>query len=260
MSSALPYINQWHSDSMPIQADGADLLIEPRPHPRLHRSALAAPPSSDQACDGKQLIGYGNMRRSELLSGSATAKQITTMENADLDVLLGAMGAVIRAYVKDSAHHRRSVLQPSAAFDEDMHPLDVSGIWRCAPTANVVEAFVRAIVVALELDELSLVIALVLLERAMGKDHKGLVICERTWRPALLMSIIVASKVVYDEKVFLADYREQLPELCLDGISAQELAFLTLINFNTSVRRGQYAKYYYALEDVGRSNRRRCIK
>ena len=34
--------------------------------------------------------------------------------------------------------------------------------------------------------------------------------------------------------------------------SAQELAFLTLLNFNTNVRRAQYAKYYYALEDVSR--------
>ena len=258
MSSSLPYLSQWHSDAGHDQADGEDLLIEPRPHPRLHRSALAAPPpSSDHLCDSNKLLGHGDLRRSELPSNSKTAKQITTMENADLDVLLKAMGAVVRAYVKDSAQNRRGVLQPSKAFDEEVHPLDVSGIWRCAPTANVVEAFVRAIVVALELDELSLVIALVLLERAMGKEHKGLVVCERTWRPALLMSIIVASKVVYDEKVFLADYREQLPELCLDDVSAQELAFLTLINFNTSVRRGQYAKYYYALEDVGRSNRGR---
>ena len=52
--------------------------------------------------------------------------------------------------------------------------------------------------------------------------------------------------------MFLADYREQLPEYNLDVASKQEVAFLTLLNYNTVVRRGQYAKYYYALEDVAR--------
>ena len=32
----------------------------------------------------------------------------------------------------------------------------------------------------------------------------------------------------------------------------QEMAFLALVNYSTTVRRGQYARYYYALEDVSR--------
>ena len=47
----------------------------------------------------------------------------------------------------------------------------------------------------------------------------------RTWRPALLMAIVVASKVVYDEKVFLADYREQLPQ-CERKFDVRHLAAL----------------------------------
>ena len=66
------------------------------------------------------------------------------------------------------------------------------------------------------------------------------------------MAIVVSSKVVYDEKVFLADYREQLPHYQLERATQQELAFLTLLAFNVTVRRGQYARYYYALEDVAR--------
>ena len=102
----------------------------------------------------------------------------------------------------------------------------------------------------LELDESSIIIALILLERAMG-SHK-LVLAARTWRCALLTAIVIASKVVYDEKVFIADYRDQLPEFCLDASSRQEVVFLTVVNYGTVVRRGQYAKYYYALEDVSR--------
>ena len=67
------------------------------------------------------------------------------------------------------------------------------------------------------------------------------------------MSIVVASKVVYDEKVYLADYREQLSEFSLVSAPKQESAFLGLCGYSTTVRRGQYAKYYYALEDVART-------
>ena len=55
------------------------------------------------------------------------------------------------------------------------------------------------------------------------------------------------------EKVFLQDYREQLPQYCLEHATQQEMGFLTLLGYNTTVRRGQYAKYYYCLEDVARA-------
>ena len=75
----------------------------------------------------------------------------------------------------------------------------------------------------------------------------------RTWRPSVLTAIVVASKIVYDEKVYLADYREQLSEFSLVSAPKQESAFLGLCGYSTTVRRGQYAKYYYALEDVART-------
>ena len=182
------------------------------------------------------------------------------MENANIDAMLIGIAAVVRAYTRESAaampRYGRIILsgRPDApksrgniAFDEEIHPLDHSGAWRRVPTTEIVEEFVRRVVVALELDESSVVLGLILLERAMASTPP-FQLAARNWRPALLMAIVVASKVVYDEKVFLADYREQLPQLNLKGAPQQELAFLALIGYNTTVRRGQYAKYYYALE------------
>ena len=239
----------WHTPTTATSLDdGDDAPITPRSRsrPHLRQSAMTARSPEKQSCestvDGGDAAMRGCLRRSELAATSPLAKEITTMENADLDVIIVAMGAVIQAYARDSAQKRRPVLEPSMAFDEERHQLDASGAWRHPPTAKAVEDYTRTIVTVLELDELSLIIALVLLERAMGREHNGLVVCARTWRPALLVAIVIASKVVYDEKVFLADYREQLPALRFDEMPARELAFLNLINFNTSVRRGQYAR------------------
>jgi hypothetical protein len=165
-----------------------------------------------------------------------------------------ALAAVVRAYTCEAARAKRpSPNSASAIFDEEVHPLDDSGTWKDTPNASTIQEYVAEMVVALELDESSLVMGLIFLERAMASAQAPLSISARTWRPALLMAIVVASKVVYDEKVFLADYRDQLPHLCLDEASTQERAFLTSLSFNTTVRRGQYAKYYYALEDVART-------
>jgi hypothetical protein len=223
------------------------LSIERRPRTQLRRSALAA--SSRQM--GADTQAPGKLRQSELKARSPRAASIVTMENADLDEIVIAFAAVLRAYCADAAAKPRQLAAGSALFDEAARALDASGQWRHVPKQATVEAFVRTVQLALELDEASLVIGLVLLERAIGGDE-GLAVTARTWRPAALLAIIVASKVVYDEKVFLADYRDMLPELALDGLAAQEIAFLRLVGYNTSVRRAQYAKYFYALQDVAR--------
>lgn len=231
--------------------EDALLAIEPRPRNKkdLRRSAMA-PNSQKEENPAKG----GSLRRSELPSSSVLGLSITTMENADVDAIILAIGAVVQAYAKDAVSKSGWRLARNAeVFDEDVNPLDASGQWRYVPKAQTIEVFVRTVQVALELDESSLVIALILLERAMGPNSSGLVLCARTWRPATLIAIVIASKVVYDEKVFLSDYREMLPELCLDAAAVQELELLKLISYNTTVRRGQYAKYYYALEDVARS-------
>ena len=216
----------------------------------LRQSAL--PPSSQKLADPTAL----KMRYSDLTWSASKGSLITTMENADVGSIVLAVSAVIQAYVRESKPMLfTSCISELGIFDERRYPLD-SSLKSLHPLhLHTVETFVRMIQIALELDELSLVIALILLERAMDSETNGLTLNAWTWRPTLLTAIIVASKVVYDEKVFLADYRDQLPGLSLDAASAQELKMLEVIRYNTSVRRGQYATYYYALEDIARSKR-----
>ena len=223
----------------------------------LRASAMAAPsitPStSDVQTDELDIqAGTAMLRQSALPADSASAKQIITMENADVDAMITALAVVIHAYTKEAATQRKHVGPGGGCFDEQDHPLDNSSSWKQVPAASRIKTFLRNVVVALELDESSLVIGLILIERGMSANDNPLVISARTWRPTLLMGIVVASKIIYDEKVFLADYRDQLPLLKVTNAPEQERTFLAQIGYNTTVRRGQYAKYYYALEDVAR--------
>ena len=81
-----------------------------------------------------------------------------------------------------------------------------------------------------------------------------------TWRTGILTSLMVAAKVVFDEKVTLDECREQLPKINLDRAHELEASFLSMLSYRTVVRRAQYARYYYALQDVVLTYERLCSK
>lgn len=235
----------------------ANTNFQSKPRPErgsMRRSALAAcqapsPATQEAQPEAGSRDSASSLRQSEMPSGSFKAQGITTMENADIEAMIIALASVVRAYTREAARKKVSKNKDGGVkFDESQYPLDTKAGWKLVPRATTIECFLRRVTIALELDESSLVIGLILLERAMGASPAPLLLTSRTWRPALLIAIVIASKVVYDEKVFLADYRDQLPDLNLEHASAQELAFLELVGYNTTVRRSQYAKYYYALE------------
>ena len=263
-------LDRAESSKVPSPPD-SHLDFTPKRRVSMRRSALAMTADlarkEEEAAEGRKRCEP--LRQSALPANCQRAQAITTMENADVDAMIIGLAAIVRTYTRDNAPAVTSSSSKSSSkkrvekktlppeeryFDEETYPLDGSGAFRRAPTAKEVEKFVMEIVIALELDESSVVIGLILLERAMTtRAEAPLHLTPQTWRPALLMAIVVASKVVYDEKVFLQDYREQLPQYCLEHATQQEMGFLTLLGYNTTVRRGQYAKYYYCLEDVARA-------
>ena len=175
------------------------------------------------------------------------------MDNADLDSIIGAVAAVITAYVEESHRTGSNVQKTWTVFDEADQPLDDSGCWESTPEPSVVISFLKRIQVALELNDACVVIALILIERLSLTSGRASVLHIRTWRRSLLMALVVASKSVYDEKILLTDYTKMLGPhmaLSLKALQQQERCFLHMLNFSTVVYRQQYAQYYYALLDV----------
>ena len=78
--------------------------------------------------------------------------------------MIVALAAVVRAYTRDAARTKKLVQEGGELFDEDVHPLDGSESWKLVPRVSTVENFLRTVVVALELDESSVVIGLILLD------------------------------------------------------------------------------------------------
>jgi|TARA_B110001469_G_C9585273_1_gene290323 hypothetical protein len=196
-----------------------------------------------------------NLRRSALASNATEAQEISTLHNADLDTIICAVARVVYQYTvrNDSVRIGKSEASSSSQqtldlFDEARHPLDDSGVWTAVPSMGTIEDFLYDIQEGLQLEDTCIVTALVMLERAVYGS--SLVVAPRTWRVALLIALVIASKVVFDEDVFLGDFRANIAWLNDDvDLSEQEAVFLSMIDYNTMVNPRQYAQYYYALLD-----------
>lgn len=188
----------------------------------------------------------GRMFRSTMSSSEPSANAIVTMENANVDLIVNAVAKVLCAYTVQAETHPGPPAE--VLFDEARHPLDRSGIWTHQPEGACFEQFVRNIHEALDLNDACGVLGLVFLERLLRVRQNMLT--RRTWRPVLLVALIIASKSVYDESMHLSDFRERLPQLNLAHLADQEVAFLIAINYDVLVQRRQYAQYYFALLDV----------
>ena len=196
-----------------------------------------------------------NLRRSALTSNATEAQEISTLDNADLDTIICAVARVVYQYTvrNDSVRIGKSEAPSSTQqaldlFDEARHPLDDSGAWTAVPSVGTIEDFLYDVQEGLQLDATCIVTALVMLERAVYGS--SLVVAPRTWRVALLMALVIASKVVFDEDVFLGDFRSKIAWLNHNvHLSEQEAVFLSMIDYNTMVNPRQYAQYYYALLD-----------
>lgn len=195
------------------------------------------------------------LRRSvDCIFSSPLAAEVPTIANGlSLEDTTFAFSRVLAMYCL--ADERQMPLGADAlCFDEEAFPLDGTGLWRAAPSRHAAEAFLWRLQRRLNLDEACLIYSLILLERVM-KMRRGEQLCglftARTWRSALITAAILSTKVLYDEKVYLGDFRSALPEFRLEHIGAAEIKFLQLIGFRTLVSSQEYARYYYALRDCG---------
>ena len=209
---------------------------------------------ADITSEMQRHIAAIQLRKSAFGAESPEAKKVSTLHNADLEKVVSAVSTVIHLYARQAAQSEASATCPSTPpptklqiFDEAHHPLDESAIWVTVPSIAAVTAFVTDVQVSLRLDGTCIVMALVLLERAVFASD--FIISARTWRVVFLVALVVAAKVVFDEDVYLGDFRDHLPWLDVD-LSRQEATFLEMIDYGTVVTSKQFAEYYYALLDV----------
>jgi len=93
------------------------------------------------------------------------------------------------------------------------------------------------------------VIALIYAERLMDKAGVTLLACN--WRPVLVASLLLASKVWQDLSTWNAEFTDILADWPLPGVNELERRFVSALGFDLFITPSTFARYYFALRSLG---------
>jgi len=116
------------------------------------------------------------------------------------------------------------------------------------PTADQINNFLSRIFGKLSLSVECAIVALLYAERLMSQGK--IAMNGRNWRPILLASILMASKMWDDLSSWNIEFAELFPIFNLNEINQLEKLFLQEINYNLFISGTEYARYYFALRGL----------
>jgi len=116
------------------------------------------------------------------------------------------------------------------------------------PTVEQINIFLRRIFRKLSLNVECAIVALLYAERLMSQGK--IAMNGRNWRPILLASILMASKMWDDLSSWNIEFSELFPIFTLKEINMLEKLFLQELNYNLFISGTEYARYYFALRGL----------
>jgi len=126
----------------------------------------------------------------------------------------------------------------------DRFPTPSSGV----PSVKDFQSFLTFMYRGAQLELEVLILALVYYERILKMSRGVLKVCRLTWRPLVLISLILGSKMYDDLSMINADFetvtKQHFP---LQMINRMELVVVLLLNFDLNVSQALYTKYYFNL-------------
>lgn len=119
------------------------------------------------------------------------------------------------------------------------------------PAVGDFRAFVTFLYRGAQLEPEGLILGLAYYERILAAFDGVLMCCRRTWRPLVLISLIMASKMYDDLSMINADFVTVCQhQFSLENINRMELAVVLLLRFNLNVSMSNYAQYYFKLRAI----------
>lgn len=174
-----------------------------------------------------------------------------------MDAVLSGIAMALHAHMRAAPPDHLGSHERLERFSEVRHPLEPAGGRPCVeqlPPAGTVRAFLALLHRALDIDSSVLITALIYVERVV---QNGWLLLPHTWRRMLLAALLAAAKVLFDELVYNCDLTSSFPDWDLADINEHEHAFCEAMQYCFHVRSSTYANYYFSLNSLPNSERRR---
>jgi hypothetical protein len=98
-----------------------------------------------------------------------------------------------------------------------------------------------------QLNPASGICCLVYVDRLEAASEEGVMLHARSWRPIILASMLLASKMWHDISYWNSDFSTICPMFTVNGVNALEKMLLSLLQYKSVISRETYTHYYFAL-------------
>ncbi|KAL1511401.1 hypothetical protein AB1Y20_006202 [Prymnesium parvum] len=130
-------------------------------------------------------------------------------------------------------------------FDESTRPVHACPNQLSPETAL---HFLATLTFVLDLEDVVIVLALILLER-LGVERLKTLLGTNYWRNTVVAAFVIASKSWYDEALWLADvkYALETHRLYIDDLPKKETAFIKFIKYDVTMTRTVYTNFLLSM-------------
>lgn len=132
-------------------------------------------------------------------------------------------------------------------FDERVHPLKAN-LKKGVPTEDDIYRYMRIIYKRTRMQPECIVMTVSYIEKVLKVPE--VVMSAHTWRRIVLAALIVADKVFEDYAVWNADFLSLFPSTDIQDLNTLEREFLNFLQYATTFKASDYARYYFALKEL----------
>ena len=198
------------------------------------------------------------MRRHFKSNSTSTIMLQSTMNAPNVKSIIQAVSTLLHSNITEDINEGK-VISPNSDlyfFTEEKYiqenkqdfEEDRIALLRKTPTQEEISGFIEAIYDLAQFSPECCVICLVYINRINALTEMPLL--PTTWRPLVIISLMIAQKMWDDRYLSNADFQYIYPFFNSNQFNVLEIKFLDLIQYNTHIKLSIYTKYYLELKSL----------
>lgn len=198
------------------------------------------------------------LRRHFKSNSTSTILLQSTMSTPNVKLIIQAVATLLHSNITEDIMDGKVIIPQSELYyfseekyiaeNPDNFEEDRVALLRKTPTKEDIYAFIEAIYSLAQFSPECCVICLVYINRINSFTEMPLL--PTTWRPLIIVSLMVAQKMWDDKYLSNSDFQYIYPFFDAEQFNVLEIKFLDLIQYNTHIKFSIYSRYYLELKSL----------
>lgn len=182
----------------------------------------------------------------------------STISNPDVKLLIKGVATLLHSNILEDIEDEKKIEPNSDSyyFDEEKYIAERpenfneerKALLRKVPTQIDINGFIDALYDIAQFSPECCIICLIYINRIIILT--GVPMLPTTWRPLVLISLMVAQKMWDDKYLNNSDFSVIYPFFTNEQLNTLEMKFLEMIQYNTHIKFGTYTKYFLELKGL----------